>query len=132
MDTPDTWSKSWYFKKMLSVGDILVNHAQDVGVKEELMPLRHALVRRLDGIQRNYSEFVKNVKYNRAAILTNQVRRCDYTILPRLTKSEFNYSSSRSTSPEPYRHVFLVNPFPDASPTQTRPSSSKNSEYGFY
>ena len=49
--------------------EILAEHAQDAEVKEELEPLRHALVKRLDDIQKIYFSVVKDIEYNRAVFL---------------------------------------------------------------
>ena len=68
MDKPEEWGWNWYFYNLVAVGNVLVEHAQDVEVQEELKPLRHALVNRLDEIRTNHYSDVRYVEYNRDAI----------------------------------------------------------------
>ena len=65
------WDWDRYFKGMVGVGKVLAEHAQDAEIKEVLEQLRHALVKRLDGIQDRCSARIGTLEYNQDMILTD-------------------------------------------------------------
>ena len=71
MGKPDGLNWERYFDKMVDVGNILVQHAQDAEVKKASTPLRHALVKSLDEIKKSHPSDVKDIEYDRDAMLAD-------------------------------------------------------------
>ena len=70
MDKPEGSQWEQYFRLMVAIGNILVEHAQDAEAKEELTLLRHAIVKKLDEIQTNHGSDISYIQhtYNRDAM----------------------------------------------------------------